>query len=62
VPGSNIWIAICTWAEEWVDLLLAEDPLLHGFSRLAPETQARERYFLLNSVKGVAGYLAEKLR
>jgi glyoxylase-like metal-dependent hydrolase (beta-lactamase superfamily II) len=48
------------FADRWVDLLLAKDPLLHGFSRLAPAVQARERYFLLNSVKGFAGYLAEK--
>jgi glyoxylase-like metal-dependent hydrolase (beta-lactamase superfamily II) len=44
----------------WVDLLLAEDPLLRGFSQLAPEVQARERGFLLNSVKGFAGYLASR--
>jgi glyoxylase-like metal-dependent hydrolase (beta-lactamase superfamily II) len=48
------------YSEKWVDLLLTRDPLLHGFSRLAPAAQARERYFLLNSVKGFAGYLAEK--
>jgi glyoxylase-like metal-dependent hydrolase (beta-lactamase superfamily II) len=45
-------------AHRWVDLLLAEDPRLHGFSQLAPEVQVRERGFLLNSVKGFAGYLA----
>lgn len=48
------------FADRWVDLLLASDPLLRGYSRLAPAVQARERYFLLNSVKGFAGYLAEK--
>ena len=45
-------------ANRWVDLLLSMDPLLHGFSQLAPEVQVRERVFLLNSVKGFAGYLA----
>jgi len=48
------------FSEQWVDLLLAEDPMLRGYSRLVPEVQRRERYFLLNSVKGFAGYLAEK--
>jgi glyoxylase-like metal-dependent hydrolase (beta-lactamase superfamily II) len=48
------------FADQWVDLLLARDPMLAGFPRLAPTVQARERYFLLNSVKGFAGYLAEK--
>ncbi|MBC2711618.1 MAG: MBL fold metallo-hydrolase [Desulfosarcina sp.] len=46
------------FADRWVDLLLAADPLLHGFSQLAPDVRARERGFLLNSVKGFAGYLA----
>ena len=46
------------FANRWVDLLLAEDPLLHGFSQLSPDVQVRERNFLLNSVKGFAGYLA----
>lgn len=46
------------FANRWVDLLLAEDPLLNGFSQLAPEVQDRERGFLRNSVKGFAGYLA----
>ncbi len=45
-------------ANRWVDLLLAEDPLLRGFSQLAPAVQVRERGFLRNSVKGFAGYLA----
>ncbi|MDX2453612.1 MBL fold metallo-hydrolase [Desulfosarcina sp.] len=44
----------------WVDLLLAEDPLLHGFSQLAQEVQVRERSFLRNSVRGFAGYLASR--
>ena len=50
------------FAERWVDLLLAADPLLHGFSQLSPAIQARERGFLLNSVKGFAGYLASRER
>lgn len=44
-------------ADRWVDLLLAEDPLLRGFGQLTPAMQARERSFLRNSVKGFAGYL-----
>jgi glyoxylase-like metal-dependent hydrolase (beta-lactamase superfamily II) len=46
------------FADRWVDLMLAEDPLLDGFSQLAPDVQERERGFLTNSVKGFAGYLA----
>ena len=46
------------FVNRWVDLLLEEDPLLRGFSQLAPEAQVRERGFLCNSVKGFAGYLA----
>ncbi len=45
-------------ANRWVDLLLTKDPLLRGFSQLAPAVQVRERGFLRNSVKGFAGYLA----
>jgi glyoxylase-like metal-dependent hydrolase (beta-lactamase superfamily II) len=45
-------------ADRWVDLLLGKDPLLHGFSQLAPDVQVRERSFLRNSLKGFAGYLA----
>lgn len=44
-------------ADRWVDLLLAKDPLLRGYSQLPPEVQVRERGFLRNSVKGFAGYL-----
>lgn len=47
-------------ASHWVDLLLAADPLLHGFSQLAPAVQTRERGFLLNSARGFAGYLASQ--
>jgi glyoxylase-like metal-dependent hydrolase (beta-lactamase superfamily II) len=47
-----------TFAERWVDLMLASDPLLQGFSELAPTVQVRERGFMINSVKGFAGYLA----
>ena len=46
------------FANRWVNLLLAKDRLLHGFPELPPEVQARERGFLLNSVRGFAGYLA----
>lgn len=41
-----------------VDFLLANDPNLAGFSDLPTAFQARERYFLLQSVQGFWGYLA----
>jgi glyoxylase-like metal-dependent hydrolase (beta-lactamase superfamily II) len=44
--------------DRWVDLLLKEDPLMHGFQQLASVVQARERSFLVNSVKGFIGYLS----
>lgn len=37
--------------------LLDRDPLLAGFSRLPAEIQHRERYFLGNSIRGMAAYL-----
>ncbi len=43
--------------DRWVRVLLEEDPLLNGFKQLAPKIQARERFFLANSVKGFVGYL-----
>ncbi|WP_319521172.1 MBL fold metallo-hydrolase [uncultured Desulfosarcina sp.] len=43
--------------ERWVDLMLRKDPNLKGFEELSLEVQERERGFLLNSVKGFAGYL-----
>ena len=43
--------------DDWVDLLLKEDPLLHGFKQLTLPVQSRERSFLVNSVKGFVGYL-----
>ena len=46
------------FANRWVNLLLVKDRLLHGFPQLPPEVRARERGFLLNSVRGFAGYLA----
>jgi len=53
VDSDNPSVAV----ERWVDLLLKEDPLMYGFRQLAPTTQARERSFLINSVKGFVGYL-----
>ena len=44
----------------WVDLLLATDHRLQGFSSLASEVRDRERGFLLNSVRGFAEYLASR--
>jgi glyoxylase-like metal-dependent hydrolase (beta-lactamase superfamily II) len=40
-----------------VDVLLADDPCLAGFNTLPSPAQSRERYFLLNSVRGFWGYL-----
>ncbi len=40
-----------------LEVLLADDPLLAGFSSLAGDVQAREKTFLTNSVKGFLGYL-----
>jgi glyoxylase-like metal-dependent hydrolase (beta-lactamase superfamily II) len=39
------------------EYLLANDPLLDRFGKLAPEVRARERNFLSNSIKGYWGYL-----
>ena len=46
-------------ADQWVDLLLEEDPLLRGFRRLPPPIQSREHGFLMNSVRGFIGYLSK---
>jgi glyoxylase-like metal-dependent hydrolase (beta-lactamase superfamily II) len=40
--------------------LLAEDPLLGAWDRLSPAVRAREAYFLANSIRGFAGYLADR--
>ncbi len=40
-----------------VDLVLAKDPLLSGFSDLPPAVQQRERTFIANSIRGYQGYL-----
>jgi glyoxylase-like metal-dependent hydrolase (beta-lactamase superfamily II) len=37
--------------------LLKEDPLLAGFSHMAPSVQKREQGFIINSIKGYEGYL-----
>jgi glyoxylase-like metal-dependent hydrolase (beta-lactamase superfamily II) len=42
----------------WLAYLLANDPHLAGFTILSTEVQARERYFLMNSVRGFQQYLA----
>lgn len=46
--------------EGLVDLMLRKDPNLKGFGQLTPDVQERERGFLLNSVKGFAGYFADR--
>ena len=43
--------------DDCVAYLLANDPLLKCFSNLPPEVQARERRFIVNSVRGYWGYL-----
>jgi glyoxylase-like metal-dependent hydrolase (beta-lactamase superfamily II) len=43
--------------ERYAEGLLAEDPLLSAFSLFPPPAQARERYFLKNSVSGFLGWL-----
>ena len=43
--------------ERWSDLILRKDPLLDGFGLMPPDTRERERGFLMNSVRGFAGYL-----
>ena len=46
-------------ANQWVDMMLEKDTNLQGFQQFPPEVQVRERGFLLNSIKGFAGYLAD---
>jgi hypothetical protein len=43
-----------------VEGLLAEDPRLASFSAFAKPVQARERYFLKNSVSGFWGWIRDK--
>ncbi len=40
-----------------IELLLASDPLLSGFSALTDSARERERFFLRNSLRGYWGYL-----
>ncbi|MCP4690346.1 MAG: MBL fold metallo-hydrolase, partial [Desulfobacterales bacterium] len=40
--------------------LLAEDPLLEGFSHLPGDAREREKGFMINSVKGFIGYIEGK--
>ena len=47
--------------EAWADLMLQKDVLLEGFESMPQEVRQRERSFLLNSVRGFAGYLENKL-
>lgn len=43
--------------EAVIDLLLKKDPLLSCFYQMDPLSQARERYFMANSIAGFVGYL-----
>jgi hypothetical protein len=47
-------------AQNCVQRLLVEDDHLRGFERLGPKVRARERGFLLNSVRGMLGELATR--
>lgn len=40
-------------------LLLKQDPLLQGWSGMEPEMRERERFFILNSIRGFAGYIGQ---
>jgi len=44
--------------DDCLDHLLANDPLLAGFTELSTEAQERERFFLRNSLRGYWGYLS----
>jgi len=44
--------------EAALDRLLDEDPRLGVWDRLTPQARQRERYFLTNSIRGFAGFLA----
>ncbi|WP_054029753.1 MBL fold metallo-hydrolase [Desulfatitalea tepidiphila] len=46
--------------EACLEDLLASDPSLSRFNQLSPDVRSRERFFLLNSVRGYWGYLAEQ--
>jgi len=46
--------------ERWSTLILRKDPLLEGFGSMPPDIRERERGFLMNSVRGFAGYLKSK--
>ena len=50
-PGSDDLMTRC------VNNLLEKDPDLKAFKFMGPDTQARERFFLANSVKGYIGFL-----
>jgi len=43
-----------------LDALFGEDPLLAAYSHLTDAEQERERFFLINSIRGYVGYLQQK--
>jgi glyoxylase-like metal-dependent hydrolase (beta-lactamase superfamily II) len=49
--NTNNGMAAC------LEYLMENDPLLSGFGELSPPAQGRERFFLMNSVRGYWGYL-----
>jgi hypothetical protein len=49
--GSHDLIDRCT------DRLLKEDPDLRAFELMAPDIQKRERFFMMNSVRGYSEFL-----
>ncbi|MBI5443621.1 MAG: MBL fold metallo-hydrolase [Deltaproteobacteria bacterium] len=50
------------WEERALEELAAKDPCLSGFTRLPEDVAKRERYFAVNSLRGIQGYLEEKGR
>jgi len=61
----NLWLEIIEEShnrglamdeEEILDEILTKDPGVRSFHDLEPDIQERERYFLKNSIKGMAGF------
>jgi len=46
--------------EKAMQVLIEKDPRLKAFALMDVDMQRRERFFMMNSVKGFAGYLKEK--
>lgn len=48
------------FAYKILDILIRKDPLLSVYHRLPPDVQDREKFFLLNSIRGFIGYLEKR--